>query len=437
MNLKHMVSTTILASALVSLVLTGCSNPASASAPPEQVVEEFYGWHLGYPGNALVDRAYRSSDHLAPSYIEEVDALLDSFDKGGFDPFLLAQDLPEEITVEDAIIEDEIATVLTHQKYGGNPVLRDLIVELASTDDGWKITGVRLPDTGPELFTVPAEGGLDLANQLGVEPNEMGVEPSGEGYLVTLTPRGVVQAFYSWYLGYIGQTGLDTMRNPLVDRAYRSNQYLTETFVREVDDLLDGFSTGGFDPFLLAQDIPAITVGEALVSGDSATVVTYQHYAGNPNVREVQVELVLVDGFWKISGMVLPEVACGQSQMSPAQVVESFFDWYLAYIGDPATGSFRNPMVDGAYRGHVLLTERIVQDIDELLDSFDGAGYDPFLCAQDIPQRMTAEERELDGGTAMVEVTTSFVGHSFRVDLVNQDGSWKIDDIRCAFEFAQ
>ena len=276
MNLKHMFSTLVLAGVLLSLALTGCSDSASASAPPQQVVEEFYRWHMSYPGNPLVDRAYRDSDYLADSFIQEVDELLDSFDKGGYDPFLLAQDIPVKITVDDAVIEDDVATVLTHQEFGGNP-----------------------------------------------------------------------------------------------------------------------------------------------------------------DLRPIEVELVFVDGVWQIKGIMAPSLAGSQPAMAPAQVVEGFFSWYLAYIGDPASETFRNPMVDRAYRGHELLTDRFVRQVDELLDSFEHGGYDPFLCAQDIPQELTAREIVLDGAMVEVEVTTSFFGHHFRVDLVDQDGTWKIDDIRCTSASAQ
>lgn len=271
MNLENLVSTLVLAGTLLALALTGCSDPASASAPPEQVVEEFYHWHLGYPGNSLVDRAYRDNEFLAPSLIRHVDELLDDFDKGGFDPFLLAQDLPEEITVEDATIEAKVATVVTHQRFGGNP-----------------------------------------------------------------------------------------------------------------------------------------------------------------DVRHVSVELALFGDEWKITGIVAPSAPVSQPVLGPVETVESFYGWYLGYIGDPATDTFRNPMVDRAYRGHELLTGRLVRQVDELLNSFEGAGYDPFMCAQDIPQTMTAEEITLNNGSAEVEVETSFAGHHFRVDLLRQDGAWKIDEIRCA-----
>jgi hypothetical protein len=437
MNLKHVFSTVVLAGILLSLALTGCSDPALASAPPEQVVEEFYRWHLGYPGDPVVDRAYRDGTYLAPSFVREVDELLGTFDKGGFDPFLLAQDNPEEITVEDAVVENGVATVLTHQKFGGNPELRDIAVELALIEDQWKITAVNMVETAAQRVTFSPSARLELSAQLGVDPEELSIEPLGDGYLVTFTPRGVVQAFYNWYLAYIGERGSDGIRNPLVDGAYRSSDFLADSFIEEVDELLKSFDKGGYDPFLLAQDIPQeIAVGEALVSDDSATVETYQYYAGNPDPRVVTVKLTF-DGAWKITAMVLPDTGAEQPELEPAQVVEGFFQWYLAYMGDPTTDAFRNPMVDRAYGESDLLTGRFVQQIDELLASFDGAGYDPFLCAQDIPRSLSTEEIALDGAIAEVEVTTNFVGHRFHVDLINQDGAWKIDNIRCAFDSAE
>jgi hypothetical protein len=435
MNPKHMFSTLILAGILLSLALTACSDPASASPPPEQVVEEFYRWHLGYPGNSLVDRAYHDSEYLAPSFVREVDELLNSSDKGGFDPFLLAQDMPEEITVEDAVIDNGVAMVLTHQKFGGNPNLRDVTVELAPIAERWKITAIYMAEIAPQTVMFSSSARLELAEQLGVDPQELDVEPVGDGYLVMLSPRGVVQAFYGWYLAYIGERGSDAMRNPLVDRAYRDSDYLADSLIQEVDDLLNSFDKGGFDPFLLAQDIPErIVVGEAVLSSDVATVEIYQHFAGNPDPRAIMAQLILVDGTWKITGMMPSDMGAEEPAIEPAQVAEAFYKWYLAYIGDPATESFRNPMADRAYRESELLTGRFVRQIDELLASFDGAGYDPFLCAQAIPQSLSAEELVLDGDTAEVEVTTSFIGHRFRVDLVSQDGVWKIDDIRCTFD---
>jgi hypothetical protein len=66
-----------------------------------------------------------------------------------------------------------------------------------------------------------------------------------------------------------------------------------------------------------------------------------------------------------------------------------------------------------------------------LLASFEYAAYDPFLCAQDIPESISADEAMVSGGAASVTVHTSFAGHSFKVDLQQFGGQWKISDIIC------
>ena len=112
-------------------------------------------------------------------------------------------------------------------------------------------------------------------------------------------------------------------------------------------------------------------------------------------------------------------------------VVEDFYTWYLDYIGDRASGEFRNPLVDGAYRESEHLDPAFIESVDELLASFDRGGYDPFLCAQDIPEEITVGEAEVDGDSALVPVETSFAGHTFEVALSLLDGQWKIADIAC------
>lgn len=80
--------------------------------------------------------------------------------------------------------------------------------------------------------------------------------PGDEPMAGNASPAEVTAAFYTWYLDYIGQTGSEDMRNPLVDQAYQGHPLLSEALVQEVDALLASFDRGGYDPFLLAQDIP-------------------------------------------------------------------------------------------------------------------------------------------------------------------------------------
>jgi hypothetical protein len=94
------------------------------------------------------------------------------------------------------------------------------------------------------------------------------------------------------------------MRNPLVDGAYRDSGYLTGGFVDEIERTLASFDKGGFDPILLAQDVPErVETGEVTVSGDQVSVKVQMFWSNNPTPTERSVSLVLEDGDWKIDGI--------------------------------------------------------------------------------------------------------------------------------------
>jgi hypothetical protein len=70
-------------------------------------------------------------------------------------------------------------------------------------------------------------------------------------------------------------------------------------------------------------------------------------------------------------------------------VVQEFYTWYLESIGDRAAGTFQNPLTDQVYQNSEYLTPSFIERVDEILADFgERGGYDPFLCAQDIPQEM-------------------------------------------------
>jgi hypothetical protein len=113
---------------------------------PQEVVTKFYRWYIGYPGNPLVDEEYRTSPYLAESFVQEVDETLASFDRGAADPFLLAQDIPEQFTVDEATISGDQASVAVNLYWGGNPTPSPRQVDLALIDGKWKITHISIPE---------------------------------------------------------------------------------------------------------------------------------------------------------------------------------------------------------------------------------------------------------------------------------------------------
>jgi hypothetical protein len=411
MQAKQFILCVLSVAVALAVVLGGCSPapvPAEASpSTPEAAVESFYEWYMGYSGNALVDGAYRSSEYLTDEFVQQVDEIVASFDRGGYDPFLCAQDVPASLSVGEVAVSGEEASVVVRETW--NPgteyeLVHDVTVALRLVDGTWKIADVTCaaPDSG------------------------------------AMTPEQVVEGFYDWYLGYIGDPASGEMRSPLADGAYRSSEYLTGEFVQQVDEIIASFGKGGYDPFLCAQDVPrSLTVDAAAVSGEEASVVVHEIW--NPgtkveSVHDVAVTLQLVDGAWKIADITcgVPEAGIfpmpeGPIPVTPAEAVEGFYSWYIWYAQKVG-----NPLADGAYRSSEYLTAEFVQEVDEIIASFDKGGYDPFLCAQDVPERFTLDEPAVSGDRATVVVRTSLEGHAFTVEVSEMDGRWAVSDVICA-----
>lgn len=108
---------------------------------------------------------------------------------------------------------------------------------------------------------------------------------------ITSQPDQVVRDFYASYLSYEG--------NPLVDKVYRSSEYLSPDMIA----FLDEFTQGGmqYDPVLCAQDKPTdINTSPAQVSGGQASVDVSTSFANH----KFTVELVQLDNEWLIDKVV-------------------------------------------------------------------------------------------------------------------------------------
>jgi hypothetical protein len=244
-----------------------------------------------------------------------------------------------------------------------------------------------------------------------------------------LSPEQVVEAFYHWYIDYPG--------NAMADEAYHSSEYLAEEWVQKVDEIIASFTKGGYDPFLCAQDIPQdLRFDEAIVSGRDARVAVHEIWnPGTPHELVCDLEVVLkqADGEWKIVEVTCPEAGAARPipespiPTSAEGAVSGFYDWYLRYVREEG-----NPLVTGAYRSSEYLTPDLIQKMDETIASFDGAGYDPFLCAQDVPESYAFDDVVVSGDEAEVVVHTSFADHTFVVRLQQVNGRWAVSDVICA-----
>ena len=121
---------------------------------------------------------------------------------------------------------------------------------------------------------------------------------------------------------------------------------------------------------------------------------------------------------------------------SPESTVEAFYRWYTHYNG--------NVMVDEAYRDHASLTPDVVQKVDDIVASFTHGAYDPFLCAQDIPQAFEVDAATVDGDSIASATAATLTAHGvwnpdteyesrndIFVKLSKINGVWKIADISC------
>jgi|GEM_PF-3099820 len=118
-------------------------SPVGAAA--EDTVRLFYQWYLdfarpdpnsGARHNPLIERAYRTSEYLAPAFIQTIDKRVGNGEIQ-YDPFLCAQDVPAGIDITETTIQPE-AVLVTVKSGLGNTF--EVIVK--ATGGRWAITGV-------------------------------------------------------------------------------------------------------------------------------------------------------------------------------------------------------------------------------------------------------------------------------------------------------
>lgn len=128
-------------------------------------------------------------------------------------------------------------------------------------------------------------------------------------------PKETVESFYNWYLQYEG--------NPISSGAYKTSDYLSDNFKKEIDSLLSGFEGGGYDPILLAQDFPSsFEVSVVSVNNDQASVAVEMEFYGM--TQSVEINLVKSGKLWQIDKIFRSSEASSSTGQSDQSVTIYF-----------------------------------------------------------------------------------------------------------------
>lgn len=115
---------------------------------PTQSVSQFYSWYFGYEGNPLASGAYKSSQLLSEKFKQKLETTLASFDQGGYDPIICAQDKPTRYEVSRSQASGDGTRVQLKEMYDGTVYVLDIgLVKIGET---WQIDEVRCPEAGQE-----------------------------------------------------------------------------------------------------------------------------------------------------------------------------------------------------------------------------------------------------------------------------------------------
>ena len=120
------------------------------------------------------------------------------------------------------------------------------------------------------------------------------------------TPEEVVENFYNWYIKNV-RLRMDG-GNAL---SYKDNRYVSNELIQSVNRTVASFGDGpGYDCIMCAQDLPwEIAVNKAEISGKNAKVILKRRWGkeipeGAGVWNNTEVNLKLIDGEWKITGVV-------------------------------------------------------------------------------------------------------------------------------------
>lgn len=130
---------------LVVVVVVGAAAPAvlprlgsaETVATPAARVQAFYDWYIDLPMEEIRD-GYANTEFVTEGFIEKVETIRATFDGGGYDVVLQAQDIPTSVTVTAETVTGDRATVELSTSFEGHR----LQVELVKVGGKWMIDDV-------------------------------------------------------------------------------------------------------------------------------------------------------------------------------------------------------------------------------------------------------------------------------------------------------
>jgi hypothetical protein len=326
----------------VPVILTEPAAPVQAEPDALESAKAFMTWYIAYLKDhqsadgelfyPFEEDAHRNTDLFTETYMDKIDQIVavPVLERGLFDPLMHQWGFYENFSLEQVYGDKESATIAVKLESFDLPSWAGATLDLVRTEAGWKIDDIR-----PENIA---------------------------------SPVGVTKLFYSWYLETFQAGG-----NPLKDEAFKSSEYLSDSFIAQVAEGQAGPDHSAIDPFVLSLEIPrgGSIMEEAVIKGNRATVMFWRYFYSSQS-QPLLVHLEKFNETWKIKGVSLEE-----APLNPIEVVEAFYEWYLDYTKADSEGNFRNALVEGAYRTSPYLSENFIMKIDQRDQS-----YDPLLCAQ-------------------------------------------------------
>lgn len=274
--------------------------------------------------------------------------------------------------------------------------------------------------TGPEQGTLPP----DIFTERVMGEDGLGYDLSGPTHL----PLDAARATYELQLRNESETAW-TGRYclQLVDR-----QRVIETLARERFELAP--QTSREEP--LSVELPAALdagrYGLIFVLGrpsGSTASISYLEVGAEEMSRPPQLAAIPQEVMEIARARCIPITGDVPPGAAAEDVVRLFYSAYLDFARfDPEADTRRNPLVEGFYRESDYLAPSLIERVDAQVAG--DAGFDPFLCAQDVPTTFDISGATIDPDAVYVQVQTG-LGNAFQVVVENVDGAWQITDVLC------